>query len=97
MAPTGVLRAAVKDAAGKVADVAQQSAWDVAFPAVDPERERTISFSAPYAEIGGTYAVRKDSRVAPDTFMTIGQASGFVAAALKRSGSDDATVAPPAR
>ena len=188
------IRYVVYDTAGKVADAAQQSAWDLAFLAVDPERERAISFSAPYVEIGGTYAVRKDSplrrtadfdrkgirialakgsgydlfltrtlrnaelvraatspgavelfaaqnldavagirelltastrrdpglRVIEDNFMTIGQAagvprgreatagylrevieemkaSGFVAAALKRSGSEDATVAPPAR
>ena len=182
------------DTAGKVADVAQQDAWDVAFLAVDPDREKTIAFSAPYVEIGGTYVVRKDSalrkvadfdragtriavakgsgydlfltrtlrnaelvraatspaavelfvaqkldaaagirelltqsahrdaslHVIEDNYMTIGQAvgvprgrdaaalyvrdvvealkaSGFVAAALKRSGSEDASVAPPAR
>ncbi len=30
-------------------------AWDVAFLAVDPEREREINFTAPYIEIEGTY------------------------------------------
>ena len=188
------IRYVIYDTAGKVADAAQDNAWDVAFLAVDPERERTIAFSAPYVEIGGTYAVRKESplrhvaefdrkgpriavakgsgydlfltrtlknaelvraptspaavelftaqkldavagirelmtqsakrdpglRVIEDNYMTIGQAagvprgrdaaaqylrvtveelkaSGFVADALKRSGSDDATVAPAAK
>ena len=188
------IRYVIYDTAGKVTDAARENAWDVAFLAVDPERARTIAFSAPYVEIGGTYAVRKDSplrkvadfdrkgvriavakasgydlfltrtlknaelvrvatsgaavdlfveqkldavagirelmtqtarrapglRVIEDNYMTIGQAvgvprgrdaaaaylpgfveelkaSGFVADALKRSGSEDATVAPPAK
>ncbi len=188
------IRYVVYDTAGKVADAAQESVWDVAFLAVDPQRARTIAFTAPYVEIGGTYLVRADSplarvadfdrkgtriavakgsgydlfltrtlkdaeliraatspaavelfraqrldavagirelltqntrrdpslRVVQDNFMTIGQAaavprgrdasarylhdvveelkaSGFVSQALKRSGSDDATVAPPAK
>ena len=188
------IRYVIYDTAGKVSDAAGQDAWDVAFLAVDPERAKTIAFSAPYVEIGGTYVVRKDSalrkvadfdrpgmrvavakgsgydlfltrelknaelvraptspaaldlfvaqkldavagirelltqnarrdpslRVIEDNFMTIGQAvgvprereaaarylrdlveelkaSGFVAAALKRSGSEDAMVAPAAR
>ncbi|MEP7068550.1 MAG: ABC transporter substrate-binding protein [Usitatibacter sp.] len=188
------IRYVIYDTAGKVADAAQHDAWDVAFLAVDPERARSIAFSAPYVEIGGTYLVRKDSaltqvaqfdrkglriavakgsgydlflsrelkqaelvrvatspaalelfaaqrldavagirelltqnarrdpglRVIQDNFMTIGQAvgvplgrseaaaylsqaveelkaSGFVAAALKLSGSEDATVASAAK
>ncbi len=184
----------IYDTAGKVTETAQQNAWDVAFLAVDPVRAKTIAFSAPYVEIGGTYVVRKDSalrkvadfdrkgvriavarasgydlfltrtlrnaelvrvatssaavdlfveqkldavagirelmtqiarrdpglRVIEDNYMTIGQAvgvprgrdaaaaylpgfveelkaSGFVAASLKRSGSEDAMVAPPAK
>ena len=179
---------------GKVTDAVREGAWDVAFLAVDPEREKTIAFSAPYVELGGTYVVRKESalrkvadfdrpgmriavgkgsaydlylsrtlknvelvraptspaavdlflaqkldavagirelmtqtarrdpslRVIEDNYVTIGQAvcvprgrdaaakyvravveelkaSGFVADALKRSGSEDATVAPAAK
>ncbi len=188
------IRYVIYDTAGKVTDAVGEGAWDVAFLAVDPEREKTIAFSAPYVELGGTYAVRKDSplrrvsdfdragtriavgkgsaydlfltrtlknaqlvraptsnaavdiffaqkleavagirelmtqtarrdaniRVIEDNYVTIGQAvavprgrdaaarylrsvveelkaSGFVAAALKRSGSEDASVAPPAQ
>jgi polar amino acid transport system substrate-binding protein len=187
------IRYVVYDTAGKVTDAVREGAWDVAFLAVDPEREKTIAFSAPYVELGGTYVVRKESalhrvadfdrpgmriavgkgsaydlylsrtlkhvelvraptspaavdlfraqkldavagirelmtqtarrdpglRVIEDNYVTIGQAvcvprgrdaaakyvravveelkaSGFVADALKRSGSVDATVAPPA-
>ena len=49
------------DVAGKVAEAAPTGAWDVAFLAVDPEREKVIAFSAPYVNIEGTYLVRQDS------------------------------------
>jgi polar amino acid transport system substrate-binding protein len=49
------------DVAGKVAEAASTGAWDVAFLAVDPERQKVIGFSAPYVNIEGTYLVRQDS------------------------------------
>ena len=39
----------------------QTDAWDVAFLAIDPERAREITFTAPYVVINGNYVVRKDS------------------------------------
>ncbi|MFN3661771.1 transporter substrate-binding domain-containing protein [Yoonia sp.] len=38
-----------------VADTAQSDAWDVCFLAVDPERAKTLAFSAPYIQIDGSY------------------------------------------
>ena len=55
------IRYVVYDTAGKMADAAQQGAWDVAMLAVDPARAETIAFSAPYVLIEGTYLVRKGS------------------------------------
>ena len=49
------------DIAGKMADVAKEGAWDIAFLAVDPAREKVIGFSAPYVLIEGTYMVKQDS------------------------------------
>jgi polar amino acid transport system substrate-binding protein len=49
------------DSAAKMAEAAKQGAWDVAFLAVDPQRENDIAFSAPYMQIEATYMVRADS------------------------------------
>jgi polar amino acid transport system substrate-binding protein len=43
------------ESAGKMVEGLQVASWDVAFLAVDPEREREINFTAPYIEIEGTY------------------------------------------
>jgi polar amino acid transport system substrate-binding protein len=49
------------DAAGKVTADSTRRVWDLAFVALDPERARTIAFTAPYVFIEGTYLVRSDS------------------------------------
>lgn len=51
------------DAAGKVASVAKEGVWDVAFLAIDPARAIEMTFSAPYVVIEGSYIVRDDSRL----------------------------------
>jgi polar amino acid transport system substrate-binding protein len=38
-------------------------AWDVTFLAIDPLRAQDIAYTAPYAEIEGTYLVRADSPI----------------------------------
>jgi polar amino acid transport system substrate-binding protein len=48
------------EAAGKVTAAVKSDAWDVAFLAVDPERAKEITFTAPYIVINGNYVVRKD-------------------------------------
>ena len=45
------------ESAGKMVEGVQEDAWDVAFLAIDSEREHEISFTAPYIEIEGTYLV----------------------------------------
>ena len=52
------------ESAGKMVEGLQAAAWDVAFLAVDPEREEEISFTAPYIEIEGTYLVPPGSTIA---------------------------------
>jgi polar amino acid transport system substrate-binding protein len=52
------------ETAGKLAEAVRQSAWDVAFLAIDPERATEIDFSAAYVHIEGTYLVRSDSPLA---------------------------------
>ena len=47
----------VFESAGAVADAAKDSAWDIAFLAIDPGRAAGIAFSAPYVVIEGTYLV----------------------------------------
>ncbi len=48
--------------AGKVVDDASAGKWDIAFLAIDPKREETISFTAPYIAIQGTVLVANASR-----------------------------------
>ena len=55
------IRYVTYETAGKVSDDAQKDVWDVAFLAIDPTRAATITFSAPYVEIGGTYLVHDAS------------------------------------
>ena len=55
------IRYVTYDIAGKMADAAEQGAWDIAFLAVDPARAKSIAFSAPYLLIEGSYLVRNDS------------------------------------
>lgn len=43
------------DRAVDVSNAATEDAWDVCFLAVDPERARTIIFTAPYVRIEGSY------------------------------------------
>jgi polar amino acid transport system substrate-binding protein len=54
------------EAAGKVTAAVKSDAWDVAFLAVDPERAKEITFTAPYVVINGNYVVRKGSSMSKD-------------------------------
>lgn len=49
------------DAAGKVFAALEESAWHVAFLAIEPVREEQITFSEPYVIIEGTYLVAATS------------------------------------
>jgi polar amino acid transport system substrate-binding protein len=51
------------EGAGKTFRDAGKDRWDVGFLAIDPEREKMVSFTRPYKEIIATYAVRDDSPV----------------------------------
>lgn len=48
--------------AGKVVEDAQHGRWDIAFLAVDPQREAVLRFTQPYITIQGTLLVREESR-----------------------------------
>ncbi|HDG8096059.1 TPA: transporter substrate-binding domain-containing protein [Klebsiella oxytoca] len=47
--------------AGKVVDDAQKGLWDIAFLAVDPQREEVLYFTQPYIQIQGTVLVNESS------------------------------------
>ncbi|MND51391.1 cystine transporter subunit [compost metagenome] len=49
------------DAAGKVFAALEESAWNLAFLAIEPVREAEIAFSEPYVLIEGTYLVNDDA------------------------------------
>jgi polar amino acid transport system substrate-binding protein len=49
------------DSAGNVLKALTDSAWDVAFLAIDPDRATEIDFTSPYMSIEGTYLVRSNS------------------------------------
>ena len=49
------------DAAGKVFEALQSSAWDMAFLAIDPKRATEIAFTAPYVINEGSYMVLTSS------------------------------------
>lgn len=51
------------DSAGRVFAAAKESAWDIAFLAVDPGRTGEIAFSPPYVTIEGAYLVREASPI----------------------------------
>ncbi|HZR01726.1 MAG TPA: transporter substrate-binding domain-containing protein, partial [Burkholderiales bacterium] len=51
------------EAAGKVTAAVKTDAWDVAFLAIDPERAKELTFTAPYVVINGNYVVRKDAPI----------------------------------
>ena len=65
------------DTAGIVAKVAQDDVWDIAFLAIDPERAESITYSAPYVLIEGTYMVKDDSLI--KTIDDVDQKGGTVA------------------
>lgn len=46
---------------GELADAAEQDVWDIGNIGAVPERAKTITFTAAYAEIEATYLVPKDS------------------------------------
>ncbi len=46
-------------------DALNQGRADICFLAVDPDREKTVVFTAPYAIIEGVFAVRGDSPITP--------------------------------
>ncbi|MBZ0059743.1 MULTISPECIES: ABC transporter substrate-binding protein [unclassified Leclercia] len=48
-------------AAGKVVEDAQKDYWDIAFLAVDPQRETILQFTQPYITIQGTVLVHEGS------------------------------------
>ncbi|HAV1626414.1 TPA: transporter substrate-binding domain-containing protein [Enterobacter hormaechei subsp. steigerwaltii] len=47
--------------AGKVVADAEKDLWDIAFLAVDPEREKVLRFTQPYITIQGTLLVKAES------------------------------------
>ena len=47
--------------AGQVVDDAQKGLWDIAFLAVDPQREEVLHFTQPYIQIQGTVLVNDNS------------------------------------
>jgi len=57
------VRYVIFDTAGKLADASKENAWDVAFLAIDPVRERELAFTAPYVIIEGAYLVPQDSPI----------------------------------
>ena len=71
-------------AAGKVVEDAQSDHWDVAFLAVDPEREKVLRFTQPYIAIQGTLLVRAESRWhsvgqmdSSDTVINVGKGAAY--------------------
>jgi len=51
------------DSAGDVVKAARSGSWDIAFLAIDPEREGEIRFTLPYLVIEGTVLVPKNSSI----------------------------------
>ena len=51
------------DSASAMADAAGTGAWDIAFLAADPAREKAIAFTPPYLELEATYMVPAGSRI----------------------------------
>ncbi|MDG1163089.1 MAG: transporter substrate-binding domain-containing protein, partial [Burkholderiales bacterium] len=53
----------VYDSPGKLADAGTEGDWDIAFVGNEPQRAKTIAFSAPYLEIPVTFLVREHSTI----------------------------------
>ncbi len=53
----------VYDSPGKLADAGAEGDWDIAFVGNEPQRAKSIAFSAPYLEIPVTFLVRKHSTI----------------------------------
>ncbi len=53
----------VYESAGRMAADVGEGAWDVAFLAIDPERERGLAFSEPYLVLEGAYLVSEESGI----------------------------------
>jgi polar amino acid transport system substrate-binding protein len=53
----------VFDTPGELADAAVEDSWDIANIGAEPERAKTIAFTAAYAEIEATYLVPADSLI----------------------------------
>ena len=51
------------DTPGQLADAAVEDVWDIANIGAEPERAKTITFTAAYAEIEATYLVPADSPI----------------------------------
>lgn len=51
------------DTPGQLADAAVEDVWDIGNIGAEPERARTIAFTAAYAEIEATYLVPADSPI----------------------------------
>lgn len=51
------------DSAGKMVNGLKTGDWDMAFLAVDPDREGEMDFTAPYVEIEGTYLAPAGSSI----------------------------------
>lgn len=71
-------------AAGKVVGDAQNDRWDIAFLAVDPEREAVLRFTQPYITIQGTVLVKAESRWQsveqmdrPDVVINVGKGAAY--------------------
>lgn len=74
----------VFDAAGKSVEAVSAEQADIGFFAIDPLRGQSISFTAPYVLIEGSYLVRNDSPLQtneevdqPGTSVTVGKGSAY--------------------
>lgn len=72
------------ESAAQVVAAGQQGLWDIAFLADDPERARTIGFTAPYILLEGTYLVREESPLhaigqfdAADVHIAVGRGAAY--------------------
>jgi polar amino acid transport system substrate-binding protein len=69
---------------GQMAEAVTTGVWDVAFLAIDPEREKDIKFAPAYVEIEATYLVRSDSKIKrvadvdkPGVRVSVSEKSGY--------------------
>lgn len=87
--------------AKEVAGSARSDAWDVCFLAVDPERSRTIAFTAPYVRISGCYllragrAARTNEEVAANGLrIGVVEGSAYTLFLSRRPGADNLVTLP---